>query len=445
MNTFGCRMLVGLMLFASLGGCAGVIMHPQVVTKPSNAVAALPAATPPAPSIAAKSVPAPVKPSVAVAVVVPPEPEFWADVVAARRFTDCSYDPAIETWAQRLTQSPANFNANLVRIQPYLDYVWRRTQALQMPSEIAFLPLVESDYRQVYGSYGSPGGWWQLMPATARGYRLDVSRGNDERIDPIKSTDVALKLMQENALRFDNDWLLAIFAYNAGGQRVQRVLSANGIKPGQVEHVRQLGLSLTTENHLHRLIAWGCIFANPARYQVTLPPPLLASQRLTEVRLAHTTPVAAIVATLDGYGAEWKSQHPLIAKVGQIRYAQSVLARPQTNAELAAMGNLQRFNSATPVLAALHTRSAAKPHTAVLANQARQQTVSTSARVNSALVNSTLVNRKLAAPTSFKVRNGDNLWTIARRFDMRVNEILALNPSVSRDTVLKLGHVLRLK
>ncbi len=436
MNAFSCRMLVNLMLLASLNGCAGVIMHPQVLIKPSNAAAELPAATPPAPSIAAKPVLAPVKPSVAEAIVVPPEPEFWADVVAARRFTDCSYDAAIEIWAQRLTQSPANFNANLARIQPYLDYVWRRTQVLQMPSEVAFLPLVESDYRQVYGSYGSPGGWWQLMPETARGYRMDVSRGNDERIDPIKSTDVALKLMQENAERFEQDWLLAIFAYNAGGQRVERVLSAKGIKPGQVEHVRQLGLSLTTENHLHRLIAWGCIFANPARYQVTLPAPLLPSQRLTEVRLAHTTPVAAIVATLDGFGPEWKSQHPLIAKTGEIRYAQSVLAPKQTNAELAAMGNLQRFKSAAPVLAAI---SQPKPQ-AVIANRARQQTLASNARVNSALVSSIV-----AAPTSFKVRNGDNLWTIARRFDMRVNEILALNPSVSRDTVLKLGHVLRLK
>jgi LysM repeat protein len=435
MNAFGCRILGSMMLFASLGGCAGVIMHPKVVAKPSNTPVEVRTVSAPTPVVVAKTATV-VAAKSTVAVAATPESEFWADLVAARRFTDCSYDAAIESWAQRLTQSPANFNANLARIQPYLDYVWRRTQVLQMPSEVAFLPLVESDYRQVYGSYGSPGGWWQLMPETARGYRMDVSRGNDERIDPIKSTDVALKLMQENAERFDQDWLLAIFAYNAGGQRVERMLSAKGIKPGQVEHVRQLGLSLTTENHLHRLIAWGCIFANPARYQVTLPEPLLPSQRLTEVRLAHTTPVAAIVATLDNFGPEWKSQHPLIAKAGEIRYAQSVLAPKQTNAELAAMGNLQRFKSAAPVLAAV---SQPKPQ-AVIANHARQQTHASNARINS-----TRVNSIVAAPASFKVRNGDNLWTIARRFDMRVNEILALNPSVSRDTVLKLGHVLRLK
>ena len=219
MNAFGCRIFVVVTLLTSLFGCAGVVIHPQVVTSPNKTLVEVPSIPASAPVIAAKPAKAVAQP--VVTVVETQEENFWEDLVAARRFTDCNYDVAIEGWAKRLTQSPANFNANLERIQPYLDYVWRRTQALQMPSEVAFLPLVESDYRQVYGSYGSPGGWWQLMPETARGYRLDVSRGNDERVDPIKSTDVALKLMQENAERFDNDWLLAIFAYNVGGQRIE--------------------------------------------------------------------------------------------------------------------------------------------------------------------------------------------------------------------------------
>lgn len=424
MSDFGCRVLVAVMLFASLGGCTGAVIHSQAPARRSEAVLVVPAVS------AAATVSAPVK-AVAeksVTLAAPLKENFWKDLVAARRFTDCSYDASIENWAQRLTQSPANFNANLERIQPYLDYVWRRTQALQMPSEVAFLPLVESDYRQVYGSYGSPGGWWQLMPATARDYRLDVTRVNDERVDPIKSTNAALKLMQENAKRFNNDWLLAIFAYNVGGQRIERALAAKGIQPGQLEHVHQLGLSLTTEDHLHRLIAWGCIFANPERYKVTLPTPLKASQRLTEVRLARTTPVAAVVATLDRFGAEWKNQHPLLAKKGEISHAHKVLAPRRTNAALVALGDLQRFK-------ATESRSS----NIIAANPARRGAAVVAARTNSRM------SGNASAPQSFKVRNGDNLWTIARRFDMRVNEILALNPSLSRDTVLKLGHVLRMR
>ncbi len=429
MNAFGSRIFVAVTFFASLGGCVGVATHPPVATAPSNVVSELTVV--PSPSA--------VKPPTAVARTKTSSVKgsFWADLVAARRFTDCNYDTAIEDWAKRLTQSPANFNANLVRMQPYLEYVWRRTQALNMPSEVAFLPLVESDYRQVYGSYGSPGGWWQLMPETARGYRLNVTRGDDERVDPIKSTDVALKLMQENADRFNNDWLLAIFAYNVGGLRIERALSAKGLQPGQIEHVHQLGLPLTTEDHLHRMIAWGCIFANPERYQVTLPTPLKVSQRLKEVRLSHTTPVAAVIASLDSFGPEWKNQHPLLVKKGEISHSQKLLAPRGINTALAELGDLQRFKVALPVLAAAPKPDALTARNTVAANRARQGNV--------ASTNGRVLAHKVAAPESFKVRNGDNLWTIARRFDMRVNEILTLNPSISRNTVLKLGHVLRLK
>lgn len=440
MNPFRCRLWVASLFFASLGGCAGVAMHPPKAAQPSEPSAEVALHTPVA-TAAAKPVAlvASARKRLSDVLLKPQAANFWVDLVAARRFTDCSYDVAIEGWAKRLTQSPANFNANLARMQPYLDYVWRRTQALNMPSEVAFLPLVESDYRQVYGSYGSPGGWWQLMPETARGYRLNVARGNDERVDPIKSTDVALKLMQENADRFNNDWLLAIFAYNVGGQRIERALSAKGLQPGQIEHVHQLGLPLTTENHLHRMIAWGCIFADPERYQVSLPAPLKRSQRMIEVRLSHTTPVAAIMATLEGFGPEWKNQHPLLARKGEIGHTQKVLAPRRTNEALAALGDLQRFKSPAPVLAVVPKSTSSRPGNTVAANRARQARVATNAGIKGRVAS------KVAAPQTFKVRNGDNLWTIARRFDMRVNEILALNPSVSRTTVLKLGHVLRLR
>jgi membrane-bound lytic murein transglycosylase D len=417
-----------------LSGCTEMVLRPQASTHkpvPSTQVRT-PATLPKTPTAPANTP----KPAVAV-----PLDDFWSDMVAARRFTDCNYDPAIEGWARRLTASPANFNADVARMLPYFDYVWRRTQALEMPTEVAFLPLVESNYRQVYGSYGSPGGWWQLMPDTGRTFKIDVSRQNDERVDPVKATDVAIKLMQENATRFKQDWLLAIFAYNVGGLRIQRVLESKGLEPGQIEHVRQLNLPLTTEDHLHRLIAWGCIFANPGRYNVSLPAPLTPEQRFTEVRIAHTTPVAAITEVLGGFGPEWQKQHPLIQKRGEIRYGQRILAPASVNADLAALGDLRRFK---PVPAPIVARA---PTPATQQRNSTAKRTSTQAKrmvaKNTAAKNT--VAKNIVVPARFKVRNGDNLWTIARHFDMRVKEILALNPGLTRESVLKLGQVLRLK
>jgi membrane-bound lytic murein transglycosylase D len=357
----------------------------------------------------------------------------WQQIVQARRFTDCSYDPNIENWARRLTASPPSFNASVERIQPYIDYVWRRTQAQGMPSEIAFLPLVESDYRQVYGSYGSPGGWWQLMPDVAKMYGLSVSRDNDERLDPVKATEVALKLTRANADRFKEDWLLTIFAYNVGGQRLANSLRERGLEPGRIEHVNQIGLPLTTEDHLHRLIAWGCVLANPQKYRVTLPPDLPEHERFADVRITQTTPLDAVTASLGRFATHWAGQHPIVERRGEIRYGQHVLAPAGVNKTIAALGDLKRFKR-NPVLAA----------TPPIARASSVATRSTATRASSASKKQT-TSVAVNVPASYKVKNGDNLWLIARRFDMRVKEILALNPGLSRDTVLKLGQKLRMK
>jgi membrane-bound lytic murein transglycosylase D len=367
--------------------------------------------------------------------------EFWSELVASRRFTDCNYDPAIESWAKRLTASPANFNANAIRILPYLDFVWRRVRELGMPAEVAFLPLVESDYRQVYGSYGSPGGWWQIMPATGKHFRLDVSRKNDERVDPVKATKVAIALMQENADRFQQDWLVSIFAYNVGGLRVQRAMEAKGLVAGQIEHVSQLGLPQITSDHLHRMIAWGCIFANPKRYNVTLPMGLTEDERFEEVRITQTTPLNAMTQSLGRLGEEWKRQHPLITKRGEVRYGQLVLAPKSINAQIASLGNLRPYRASVVAQSAAPAKSPVPATTETAARSTAGKTRA-SARLNAARKTTRTVQ---AAPAQYKVRNGDNLWTIARRFDMRVKEILALNPAVSRDRLLKLGQVLKLK
>jgi membrane-bound lytic murein transglycosylase D len=452
------RWIVAIALLSNLIACESLMVRRQVKTVPAEVEAAPPAEasvkpepkpvnqtriprTPNAPA-ASDSQAKPEKKGDLTAspnAATPPHSteDFWSDVVASRRFTDCAYDPAIESWAKRLTSSPAHFNANAKRILPYFDFVWRRVREMDMPAEVAFLPLVESDYRQVYGSYGSPGGWWQIMPAVGKGFKLDVSRNNDERVDPVKATRVAIALMQENADRFQQDWLVSIFAYNVGGQRVQRQLDSLGLSAGQIEHVSQLGLPQTTSDHLHRMIAWGCIFADPKRYGVTLPPGLSDEERFIEVRIKQTTPIAAMAATLGGSSEEWKRQHPLITKRGEIRYGQTVLAPKAINDRIAALGNLRPYREAAKpaaVLAAATTSSKAAVPAA------------TGSRSNAARSRSTHTTKKVVAvPAQYKVRNGDNLWTIARRFDMRVKEILVLNPKVSRDRLLKLGQVLKLK
>ena len=419
-----------LLWLLTVSGCK--VMQPIVTVAPPPVVLV---AVPSAPE---SSKPPVVKPKAILQAPVE-KSDFWTEISEARRFKDCDYDPDINAWAVRLVGNKDRFRAHVERFLPYLDYVWREAQALNMPAEVAYLPLVESDFRQVYGSYGSPGGWWQLMPATARDFGMITARGNDQRLDPVISTTAALKLMQANGERFQRDWLLAIFAYNVGGFRIQKALNARGLSPGQIEHVSQLNLPGTTEHHLHRLIAWGCIFADPARYGAELPPGLSKRQRFRVTQTDAKIPARAVAAALGGsLGQTWLSQHPLLDRKRRLASADRFLAPGEFTKLLAALGDLDKYRQVA----------------AVTPNQAARQTIDRSPINNRAVSASVKATPKITAartpaqidvPEFYAVRSGDSLWIIARRFDMRVKEILALNPGIDRKTVLKLKQKLRLR
>lgn len=66
---------------------------------------------------------------------------------------------------------------------------------------------------------------WQIMPATGEGWGMTITSVTDDRLDPVKSTQVAAKILAKN-FTYTNDWTLAIASYNCGPGRVQKVQKA---------------------------------------------------------------------------------------------------------------------------------------------------------------------------------------------------------------------------
>jgi membrane-bound lytic murein transglycosylase D len=95
-----------------------------------------------------------------------------------------------------------------------------------VPPELAALPLVESSYNPLALSKAGAAGLWQFMPATARIY-LRVDEHTDERLDPIKSSEAAARLLKHNFSRVKH-WPLAITAYNHGLSGVKRAVRETG-------------------------------------------------------------------------------------------------------------------------------------------------------------------------------------------------------------------------
>jgi membrane-bound lytic murein transglycosylase D len=86
-----------------------------------------------------------------------------------------------------------------------------------MPIEIALLPFVESAYSPFALSSAHAAGLWQIMPATGKQLGLQQNWWYDGRRDLRESTRAALDYLEELHRDLDEDWLLALAAYNSPG------------------------------------------------------------------------------------------------------------------------------------------------------------------------------------------------------------------------------------
>ena len=94
---------------------------------------------------------------------------------------------------------------------------------------------------------------WQFMPATAERYGLTVEPANDHRTHIEHSTRAAARYLRDLYRQF-GDWKLAIAAYNAGENRVQRIINKTGIRDFEEMSRRGL-LPLETRNYVPAVLA----------------------------------------------------------------------------------------------------------------------------------------------------------------------------------------------
>jgi len=116
--------------------------------------------------------------------------------------------------------------AVMERSLPYMAYVEEKIEEYNLPKELVFLPIIESEYSPNAVSRSGATGIWQFMRNSISGYGLSISEWTDDRKDFMKSTDAALKKLNDNYKDL-NDWLLAIAAYNAGLGAVSRAVKSS--------------------------------------------------------------------------------------------------------------------------------------------------------------------------------------------------------------------------
>ena len=150
----------------------------------------------------------------------------------------------------------------------YRLFVRKSVQDKNLPEILEYLPVVESNYKTSAKSKSGAIGMWQFMSNSVYPF-LVLDDFVDERLDPWKSTEAALKKLTENYNYF-NDWLIAIAAYNCGVGAMNKILRKAEKKDFWYLVDKKL-LPQQTEDYVPKLIAIADLAINSEYYQINLP------------------------------------------------------------------------------------------------------------------------------------------------------------------------------
>jgi membrane-bound lytic murein transglycosylase D len=352
------------------------------------------------------------------------------------------------------------FTKWLERKSRYEKLVVSRLTARGLPKDLLFLAMCESGFNPKAWSKASASGMWQFISATGRRYGIGDDWWIDPRRDPLRATEAAIEYLKDLHDEF-GDWHLAMAAYNCGENKIRKYL-------GQDSAMKYWTMPLPQETRFYvpKILAAMIIGHNPDRYGFNIenPEPELAFDTAT-VRhcLSISTIAKAVGATEDDIMnlnpslRRWctppnKSEHVIYLPSGTHdlfcrNYAQldttklvnwhhhivgkgenlgSISARYRVSVAAIKATNKLKGNRLSRGQSLLIPLTPEDAHKYLEADESES-----TARVS-----------KFKGGT-YRVRSGDNLFDIARRFGTTVSQLLAVN-GLPPGSVIKPGQRLKL-
>ncbi len=163
------------------------------------------------------------------------------------------------------------FLASYRRSGKYRPFIVEALREAGLPEELSWLPLIESGFKTNAYSKARALGMWQFIKSTGYKFGLKGTQYIDERMDPEKATRAAIVYLQELHSIF-GDWMTALAAYNYGEGRV-----LNRIKSQRIDYLDDFwdfyeSLPRETARYVPRFLAVLHILNDPEAYGFTLPP-----------------------------------------------------------------------------------------------------------------------------------------------------------------------------
>lgn len=186
---------------------------------------------------------------------------LWERIRNGFAMTDLNDDLVLH-YQQYYQNRPDALRRMVERSRPYLHYIVEELESRGMPTELAFLPMVESAFNPNANSPAHAAGLWQFIPATGKRFNLEQNWWRDERRDVVSSTGAALDYLQA-IYDMHGDWHLALASYNWGEGAVKRAIGKNESR-GLPADYPNLTMPNETRHYVPKLQALKNILGNPA-------------------------------------------------------------------------------------------------------------------------------------------------------------------------------------
>ncbi len=321
------------------------------------------------------------------------------------------YNELVRSYIKRYTDRSGLMSRVLSLAQYYFPMIEQELIKAELPVELRAMAIIESALQATAVSRVGASGLWQFMPVTARAYGLEVNSMVDERFDPAKSTVAACKYMKDLYNMYD-DWSLAIAAYNCGPGNVNKALARTGGNPQSFWDV-YWHLPRETRGYVPAFIAASYAYAFHEAHQITYsePPMPIAVDTIQVTRLLHLGQVAS---TIDIPTDVLKMLNP--------QYKLDVI--PATNKNYALVLPTNRITEYI----------------------SRQDSIFAKDSIYlKDYLNPGAVQKKMAeATTIYRVKKGDTLGAIARRYGVTTRQLMTWNNLKSANR-LSIGQRLRIE
>jgi membrane-bound lytic murein transglycosylase D len=188
-----------------------------------------------------------------------------------------SYDYPIDlndkvlTWVSLFSTTKRGFMENaLGRASMYMPMIRQVFAEEGVPSDLAYLAVIESGFRNEAKSRAKAVGMWQFIRSTGRIYGLTGNAWVEERRDPVKATRAAARYLKR-LYEITGDWYLAASSYNAGPLTLERAIQNVGTR-NFWDLSRSRWLRTETKNYIPELCAAILVGRNPDRYGLRIAP-----------------------------------------------------------------------------------------------------------------------------------------------------------------------------